>query len=86
MSRLIDPVDSVLVIIDVQEVFLDRVEEETKHGLIERITFLTLIVKFCAIPAMASSESPDDWGGLHRELVEPVGDASDVLELFDLHR
>jgi len=75
MSRLIDPDDSVLVIIDVQADFLDRVEDETKAGLLERIAFLALSARFCGIPVIASVESPEDWGGLHPELTTAVGDA-----------
>lgn len=75
MSLLIDPDDSVLVIIDVQADFLARVEDETKHGLLERIAFLTESARFCGIPVVASVESPDDWGGLHPELAAAVGDA-----------
>ena len=75
MAALIDPDDSVLVIIDVQADFLARVEDATKHGLLERIAFLAESARFCDIPVIASVESPDDWGGLHPDLVEAVGDA-----------
>lgn len=75
MSRLIDPDDCVLVVIDVQADFLARIEDETKAGLLERIAFLVESARYCAIPVVASVESPDDWGGLHPKLVEPVGDA-----------
>ena len=40
MARLIDPDDSVLIVIDVQPDFLTRVQPERKDGLIERIAFL----------------------------------------------
>lgn len=75
MGNLIDPDDSVLVIIDVQADFLDRVENETKAGVLERIAFLAGSARFCDIPIIASVESPDDWGGLHPGLLEAVGDA-----------
>jgi nicotinamidase-related amidase len=75
MSSLIDPDDSVLVIIDVQADFLARVEDETKAGLLERIAFLAESARFCDIPIIASVESPEDWGGLHPELIAAVGDA-----------
>ena len=75
MSRLIDPDDSILVVIDVQADFLARIEDETKAGLLERIAFLVESARYCEIPVIASVESPDDWGGLHPELVGPVGDA-----------
>ena len=75
MGLLIDPAESVLVVIDVQADFLARIEDETKAGLLERIAFLVESARYCEIPVIASVESPDDWGGLHPELVEPVGDA-----------
>jgi nicotinamidase-related amidase len=75
IGRLIDRDDSLLVIIDVQQAFLDRVEREAGAGLVERIAFLTLGARFCGIPVIASVESPEHWGGLHPDLVEPVGDA-----------
>lgn len=75
MGSLIDPADSVLVVIDVQGDFLARVEDETKDGLLERIVFLVESARFCGIPVIASVESPEDWGGLHPELMEAVGEA-----------
>ena len=75
MGRLIDADDCVLILVDVQEGFLERVEPEAKAGLIERIAFLTLSARFCGIPVVATVESPADWGGLHPGLVEAVGDA-----------
>ncbi len=75
MGGLIDPDDSVLVIIDVQEDFLARVEPAVADGLVERIAFLAAGARFCGIPIVASVESPDDWGGLHPGLVDAVGDA-----------
>jgi len=75
MGRLIDADDCVLILVDVQEGFLERVEPEAKAGLVERIAFLTLSARFCAIPVVATVESPGDWGGLHPGLVEAVGDA-----------
>ena len=75
MGLLIDPEDSALVVIDVQAAFLDRIEAEVRDGLVERIAFLVLSARYCDVPVIASVESPEDWGGLHPGLVEPVGDA-----------
>jgi nicotinamidase-related amidase len=75
MGRLIDADDCVLILVDAQEGFLERVEPEAKAGLVERIAFLVLSARFCAIPLVATVESPQDWGGLHPGLVEAVGDA-----------
>lgn len=75
MSLLIDPDDCVLVLVDVQDGFLERIDEGVKEGLVDRIAFLVLGAKFCGIPVIASVESPEDWGGLHAGLVDVVGDA-----------
>ena len=75
MGLLVDPDDSVLVVIDVQADFLDRIEAPVRDGLVERIAFLALSARFSGIPLVASVESPEDWGGLHPDLVGPVGDA-----------
>ena len=75
MDLLIDPDDSVLVVVDVQADFLARIEPEVRDGLVERIAFLVLSARFAGVPIIASVESPEDWGGLHPDLVEPVGDA-----------
>ena len=61
MGLLIDPNDCMLILVDVQEGFLERVEPEAKAGLIERIAFLTLSARFCGIPVVATVESPQDW-------------------------
>ncbi len=75
MSRLIDPDDCVLVLVDVQDGFLERIEDDVKAGLVDRIAFLVQGARFSGIPVIASVESPHDWGGLSPGLVEVVGDA-----------
>ncbi len=68
MARLIDPDDSVLIVIDVQPDFLTRVEPELKDGLIERIAFLASTARHVGIPVIATVESPEQWGELHPDL------------------
>ena len=75
MGRLVDADDSVLVLVDVQAGFLDRIDDQAAAGLVERIAFLVLSARFCGIPIIASVESPEDWGGLHPDLVAAVADA-----------
>jgi nicotinamidase-related amidase len=74
VSRLIDPDDSVLVLVDVQPGFVERVDPGRRAGLVERIGFLALTARFCAIPVIASVESPEDWGGLDPGLAEAAGE------------
>ena len=62
MARLIDPADSVLIVIDVQPDFLARVQPELNDGLIERIAFLAGTARHVGIPVIATVESPEQWG------------------------
>ena len=65
MTRLIEADDSVLLVIDVQPDFVDRVEEERSAGLVDRIAFLAQTARHLAIPVIATVESPERWGELH---------------------
>ncbi|HEU0193414.1 MAG TPA: isochorismatase family protein [Gaiellales bacterium] len=86
-GRLVDPGDSLLAIVDAQAGFLDRVDDDARAGVVERIAFLAASARFCGIPIIATVESPEDWGGLHPALAEAVGDApvlrKDVFGLAD---
>src|SRR5204863_416052 len=48
---------------------------DARAGMVDRIAFLAVSARFCAIPVIATVESPEDWGGLHPSLAEPIGDA-----------
>ena len=75
MSRLIDPDDCALVLVDVQEGFLARVPDEVSAGVVGRIAFLVHAAGFCGIPVVATVETPADWGGLPTELTSAIGHA-----------
>ncbi|MGN6378264.1 MAG: isochorismatase family protein [Gaiellales bacterium] len=70
---MIDADDSVLVMIDVQEGFLERVEAPARAGLVERIAFLALSAEHCGVPIIATVESPERWGGLYPVLAGAIG-------------
>jgi nicotinamidase-related amidase len=85
VALLIDPDGCLLLVIDTQPGFVERVTGPTADGLIERIGFLARSARFCGIPIIATVESPEDWGGLHPGLVEAVGDAPVIRkEVFGL--
>jgi nicotinamidase-related amidase len=85
VSRLIDPADSLLVLIDVQAGFVERVEPERSDGLLDRIAFLVHSAAFCAIPVLATVETPEDWGAVHPQVSEAIGDAPVIRkEVFGL--
>src|SRR5215469_6823370 len=74
-GRLIDPDHSLLLAIDVQEGFLERVDGSAGEGLVARIAFLALSARHCGIPVIATVEAPEDWGGLHPGLAGALVDA-----------
>jgi nicotinamidase-related amidase len=75
VSRLIDPDDCALVLVDVQDGFLERVPEDVRTGMVGRTAFLVHAAAFCGIPVIATVESPADWGGLPADLASAIGDA-----------
>ena len=70
-GRLVDAADSVLVVIDVQEKFLDRVEPDARDGVPERIAFVAQSARFAGVPIVATVETPEQWGHLHPALAGP---------------
>jgi nicotinamidase-related amidase len=85
VSRLIDPDDSVLVAVDVQPGFVERLEPDRRDGLVERIAFLCMSAAFAGVPRLATVETPEDWGGVAPELAAALGDAPVIRkEVFGL--
>ncbi len=74
-GRLVDAAESVLVVIDVQEGFLDRVEAEARDGLLERIAFVATSARFAGVPIVATVETPEQWGPCHPALGEALAGA-----------
>jgi nicotinamidase-related amidase len=87
VAHLIDPDDSILVAVDVQDGFVSRVEPAARDGVVERIAFLALSARFCGIPLLATVESPEKWGGVHPVLAAALGETpvlrKDVFGLAD---
>jgi nicotinamidase-related amidase len=75
VSRLVDPDDCALVLVDVQDGFLARIPAEERAGVVGRIAFLVRGAAFCGIPVVATVESPADWGGLPADLADAIGAA-----------
>jgi len=67
-SRLIEAADCVLVAVDVQRGFLDRVEAERAAGFLDRIAFLAASAHAAGVAGLATVETPEQWGGLHPDL------------------
>ena len=85
MTALIDRADCVLLLVDVQPGFLERIEPRGRAGIIERMAFLAASARFCGIPVVASVETPERWGGLHRTVAAAAGDPEPIRkEVFGL--
>ncbi len=81
MGHLIDPDDCVLAVIDLQPGFLARVDDG--DDIVQRITFLALGAQFCAIPVIATVESPETWGPLDPRLAGYTAVRKEVFGLAD---
>jgi nicotinamidase-related amidase len=75
MSRLVRAQDCVLLVIDVQPGFLERVEPELAEGIAGRIAFVVASAAFAAVPIVATVERPEDWGGVEPVLAAALQDA-----------
>jgi nicotinamidase-related amidase len=62
MGRLIDDVDSVLVVIDTQPGFLRKLEEEHARRVEDRIRWLVRVARHLGVPVVVTEEEPDRNG------------------------
>jgi len=67
-ARSIDPEDSVLVVIDVQPAFVDKLDDEAADRVLGRIGFLVRLASELQIPTLVTEEAPDENGST----VQPV--------------
>jgi nicotinamidase-related amidase len=74
-SRLLRAEDCVLIVVDVQPGFLERVESSRIDGLVERIAFLVTSARFAGVPVVATVERPEDWGPVDETVAAALGDA-----------
>ncbi len=64
-SRLIDVDDSVLVLVDVQANFLDKLPEAESAILLERICWLTGVARWARVPQVVMAEDISSNGSVH---------------------
>jgi nicotinamidase-related amidase len=67
-TRAIDPDDSVLVVIDVQPEFVEKLDERTAERVLGRIAWLTRLALVLEIPILVTEERP----GANGSTVEAV--------------
>ena len=65
-SLLIDVEDSVLVVVDVQENFLEKLPEAESSNLLERICWLIGVARWAQVPRVAMAEDISSNGSVDR--------------------
>jgi nicotinamidase-related amidase len=83
---LIDVDDSVLVVIDVQKAFLDKVGRAAGNPLTERIAWLIEVANWLGVPLVVTAEDVDRLGGPVKRVAEalPAGTAVHNKMVFGL--
>ncbi len=69
-SQLIDPADSVLIVIDVQDLFLAKLCPEAVPPLVARIRWLIGTARWLGIPVVATAEDIPALGGVTPAVAE----------------
>lgn len=62
MGSLVDRADSVLVVVDVQPGFLDKLEPDRADALVDRIRWLVRLAAMVDVPVVLTEEHPDRNG------------------------
>ncbi len=78
-EKLLSRENSVLVIVDAQEVFLKPIK--VRQQIIENIQLLTHIARTLEIPIVATTQNAEKLGGLIPEVAKTLGDAPVVDKL-----
>ena len=83
---LLDRDDSVLVAIDTQAGFLDKVDADTAADVVDRIRWLVLVARTLDIPVVVTEEEPDHNGPTAEPIsaVLPPGTVRHVKPTFGL--
>src|SRR5437899_11770576 len=78
---LIDPAESVLVVVDTQPGFFARTEPEAAAAAatVERAIWLATIARLLGIPAVVTEEAPEREGATEPRLLERLADDTAVL-------
>jgi nicotinamidase-related amidase len=77
-SLLIDVEDSVLVLVDVQEVFLAKLPEAESALLLERICWLVGVARWAGVPQVVVAENISSNRSVHPALVDALAPGTAV--------
>lgn len=69
-SQLVDVEDSVLLIIDVQSIFVEKLTADKQIELVERIGWLAEVAIALKVPLLVTAEDVDNCGGVVPELAK----------------
>jgi len=83
---LIDVEESVLIVIDVQQAFIDKLPKEEGQSLINRISWLTEVAVALDIPIIVTAEDITECGGTVQQIAEkfPAGTKEHNKLIFGL--
>ena len=71
-SRLVDVDDSMLVVIDVQDCFLQKYDDSTSQDLVSRVIWLLKVATSLEVPVIAMAEDIGHSGGLTSRVQEAL--------------
>ena len=71
-SLLIDVDDSLLVVVDVQAAFLDKLPEAESAVLLERIGWLMGVARWAGVPQVVMAEDISSNGGVHPTVADAL--------------
>jgi nicotinamidase-related amidase len=86
MAGLIDVDDSILVVVDTQPGFLDKLESETAHALEDRVRWLARVAMYLGVPTVVTEEESDRNGATSEAVrsILPEGQVRHRKEAFGL--
>lgn len=76
---LLDLQDSLLIAIDVQAIFIDKLAPEHRQPLLDRMLWVTRVARWLDLPIIATAEEMDRLGGLHPQYLEGLARETSVF-------
>jgi len=79
-KSLINVDDCVLIIVDVQDHFLAKLQPQRAEQLVNRVGWLIEVAKVLNVPIIATAEESKSFGGLNKVLSEKLPPGTKVLD------
>jgi len=77
-KALVDVDDSVLVIIDIQDSFLDKYDDAISRPLVDKVVWLIAVAGYLGVPIVAMAEDIEHTGNLNISIQEALPQATTV--------